>query len=179
MSWQTELLATLRMMVGDWNDAAPIYSDDTLLKMLAIGAKHVSASGLTFGNIFSASVDAQTIVPDPTVGDTRDDSFANLVTIKAASIIDRAEAGIAAKRAILVKDGASLIDLTGPAKAKIALLAKGGWSAVYDEEKFEYQNSGLGSVAGAAVLGPFRLYPNYSGHGVMFGNTLNNNNYIL
>jgi hypothetical protein len=77
--------------------------------------------------------------------------------LKAACIIDRGAASIAAKQAIRVHDGNSSIDLRGAMIGKIALLKAGGWCAVYEDAKLEYQ-TGQVRIAGAAIMSPFRLY---------------------
>jgi hypothetical protein len=155
MAWQDELVATLRVMLGDLS-ATPTYSDDSLEQTLVVGAFQVSAS-IPFNPPFAASVSNVTLTPDPTLDATRNDSFSNLTTLRAAAILDRTEASLYARRGIIVKDGSSAIDLSKVADAKLRLLEK-GWNAVYEDARWEYLYNRIQNVAGAAVLTPFRLF---------------------
>lgn len=144
----------LRAMVNDLTAAT--YDDDTLETTLVVAAFQVKAEGLRFAQDFRADIGNVEIVPDPTLDATRDDSFANLVTLKAAGIIDQGAALTAASQAIFVKDGKSSIDLRGVFGAKFKLLEK-GWGTAYEDAKFEYQ-AGAVRVAGQVIMTPFRLF---------------------
>ena len=154
--WTTELPLILQVMVNDI--AGAVYSSDTLLKTLAVAARQVSLE-MEFSQSFVITIaSTPLIVPDPCDDASRDDSFNNLVTIKAACIIDRGAAILATKQGIAVKDGSSSIDLRDVSKGKLALLqSKDGWCSVYEDAKMEYK---LGStrIAGQMVIGPFRLF---------------------
>lgn len=156
MAWQDETVPTLRVMLGDLSETAPTYSDDSLEQTLVVAAFQVLAA-LRFDQEFVASASQVTIKPDPTATATKNDVFVNLFTLKAAAILDRTEASLAARRGIIVKDGGSTIDLSKVAEAKRKLLEK-GWNAAYEDAKFEYQYQRAQGVAGAAVLTPFRLF---------------------
>lgn len=155
MAWQDTMLEVLRVIIGDMDESAPINSDDNLERVLAVSAFQVLCE-MTFSQSFSVNVTRVLITPDPTLEATLDESFTNLVTLKAACLLDRSTALAAAGRAIAVRDGSSAVDLRGVFGAKLKLLEK-GWCAVYDDAKLEYQ-SGQSRVAGAVVLTPFRLY---------------------
>jgi hypothetical protein len=157
MAWQDELVPTVQVMVGDLDDANRTYSDDRLEQLVALAAKQVSTEGMVFNQTFVGNVADSAITPDPTLDATRDDNFANLVTLKAVCILDQTDARVAANRAILVKDGSSAIDLSKVASTKLRLLEM-GWCAVYADAKFEYQSLRTSAVAGAVILTPFRLY---------------------
>lgn len=158
MAWQDEMGTLLRVLVND--TAATVYSDDSVEQTLAAAAFQV-ANEMAFAREYEVSVADATIDPDPTAGDTRDDAFANLVTLKAACILDRGAAILAASQAIAVKDGPSAIDLRDRLKGKLRLLEKGGWCAAYEDAKLEYLTGQAGpGTAGAAVLTPFRLVAN-------------------
>lgn len=156
MAWQDESIPTLRVLLGDVDEAAQIYSDDSLESTLVVAAKQVLAVA-SFPTAYAASVANVTLSPDPTTGSGQDDAFVNLFTLKAAAILDRTEASLAARRGIVVKDGTSAIDLSKVADAKIRLL-KLGWNAVFDDALFEYKYQRTNGVCGAAVLTPFRLF---------------------
>ncbi len=152
MAWQVELIEVLRVLVNDLTET-PVYSDQTLKRVLLVAGLQLSQE-LVFSQTYLADVVQAEFTPDPTVTASRDESFINLVCLKAACIIDRGAAATAAKQAIAVKDGSSAIDLRGVSAGKLALLAK-GWCAVFEDAKLEYQ-SGQVRVAGAAVMTPFR-----------------------
>jgi hypothetical protein len=156
LAWTDETTVILRVMVNDI--AETTYTDDTLQQTLVVAAFQVLNDGLKFSQDFVTDVVNITITPDPSdsVGSTRDESFLNLFTLKAASIIDRGAAMTAANRALYAKDGSSAVDLRDIFKAKYALLQK-GWNAVYEDAKLEYL-AGTVRNAGAAVLTPFRLF---------------------
>jgi hypothetical protein len=177
MAWQDELVPTVRVMVGDLDETAPAYSDDRLEQLVALAAKQVAAEGMVFNQAFAGSVADSTIAPDPTLAATRDDSFANLVTLKAVCILDQSDARVAANRAILVKDGSSAIDLSKVSAEKLRLLDK-GWCAVYADAKFEYQSLRTSAVAGAVILTPFRLYAQGSYGGFPIGDPRGRDTFI-
>lgn len=155
MAWQDEMSIMVRVMIGD-TSATPTNSDDSLEQLLALSARQV-LNELSFDQEYTVNVENATISPDPTAAATLDDAFINLVTLKAASILDRSGAGLAAKRAILVKDGSSAIDLSKVSESMIKLLEK-GWSAVYADAKWQYLYDQSSSIPGMAIMTPFRLY---------------------
>lgn len=154
MAWQTDMTEVLRVLLGDMDDP-PTYSDAKLQRVLVVAAFQVLQQ-LDFSYDFVTSIGEGEITPDPTDEATKDESFTNLVTVKAACIVDQGSAILAAGRAIAVRDGGSSVDLRGVFGAKLQLLQK-GWCSVYEDAKLEYQ-AGQVRVAGAAVLTPFRLF---------------------
>ncbi len=152
MAWQDFMTPMLRVMVNDID--ATIYVDDTLEQTLMVAAFQVCGELSEFKYV--VDMDNVEIKPDPTKTLTRDDSFVNLVCIKAACIIDTGAAAKAASQAIAVKDGSSAIDLRGALSGRLALLEK-GWCNIFKDAKFSYQTQSI-EAAGAAILTPFRLY---------------------
>lgn len=152
MAWQDEMDIVLRGLVNDLNSTT--YTDDSIETILAIAGKYVSQE-LVFSQNFICSAADSTIIPDPTAAATKDDNFVNLTCLKAAAILDRSSAVLAARQALYVKDGNSAIDLRGIAQSMLKLMEQ-GWNAVYEEAKWQYQQGD--GIAGAAVMGPFRLY---------------------
>lgn len=154
MAWEEEAVEILRVLANDLAET-PTYSDERLQRVILVAAKQVSDE-LTFSQTFVVDIMGCTITPDPTATATRDDSYMNLVCIKAACIIDRGSAAQAAGQAIAVKDGSSAIDLRDTVAGRLKLLDK-SWCKVYQDtkEEFLYNTSG---VAGAAVIGPFRKF---------------------
>lgn len=167
MAWPTEMTTVLRVMINDL-DTPQTYTDQRLQQVLAVCAQIVTVE-MNFSQPFQADVVAVSITPDPTdtVNGTRDNSFINLVCLKAACLTDRGKASLAAGQAVNVKDGTSSVDLRGVAQARLALLQKGGWCGAYEDEKFAYL-AGQVRTAGAAILSPFRIYAGFNAIGAYF-----------
>lgn len=159
MAWDDDMTTILRLLVADPNSET--YSDDTLQLTIIVAAFQVLQQ-VDFPTAYALSVANVTMAPDPTLTATKDDSFVNLVTLKAACITDRGAAITAANQAIYVKDGSSTIDLRAILKGKLRLLAE-GWCAVYDDELLKFQSNRQG-VAGAAIMTPFRTVATGAGN---------------
>ena len=158
MAWQDVADTVLRAMINDLDSTN--YTDDRLEQILVVAAFQVNIE-MKFNNAYTISVSNVSISPDPTASATKDDSFINMMCLKAACILDKGSAVLAASQAIKVKDGSSAIDLEGIFKGKLALL-KEGWCAAYEDAKLEYM-TGQSRLAGAAVMTPFRVFPNGGG----------------
>ncbi len=156
MAWQEEMGELLRCMVTDLN-VPPAYPDNTVQRLLVASAQLVEGE-LDFLQHFVADIPNLDILPDPTdtPGNTRDDSFINLVCMKAASII---EAGVVrSESGLVIRDNGSMVDLRGKLEAALQMV-KNGWKSEYEREKWAYQSGLLnGRVPGQAVMGPFRAF---------------------
>ena len=156
MYWQAEFITLLRVLIDDLV-SPQTYTDKRLTQVIAAAAQLVTTE-LRFPNNFKVDVQALTIEPSPVDrATTRDDSFINLVTIKAACLIERGETRKAVGQGISIRDGSSAIDLRGTMDGRMKLLEK-GWCSVYEETKLEYQTASVGLVAGAAIMSPFRIF---------------------
>lgn len=147
------MTTTLRVLINDVD--AALYTDAKLQNLLSVAAFQV-VQEVMFEQFYTIRPDPTTpsISPDPTESATRDDSFINLVILKAAAITDRGAATLAVRRAVSFREGASAVDLEASMRGWLDLLKK-GWDAVYKEAKLQYQ-CGLTPVAGVAVMTPFR-----------------------
>lgn len=160
MAWQDDMTEVLRVMVNDL--ASERFTDDTLERSLVVAAFQVLRDA-SFSQSFVVSIAQSTILPDPTLEATRDDSFVNLVTLKAACIIDQgAAASGAATTVTSVTDGGTRIAFGDGFRDRIALL-KEGWCAEYKKALFDYKRGAAGA-AGHAVVTPFRLLVNGGRH---------------
>jgi hypothetical protein len=156
MAWNDELPILLRYMVFDIGPS-PVYSDSTL-QSLFLAAAQLIQTEISFSGSYAVDIVGGIITPDPTVDPGRDNAFINLTLAKAGCLIDNAEARLAAKRAVIMRDANKLVDLTEVSRAKIALW-KNGWCNNYKTIKFDYL---LGNAAtGIAIIGPFRLEMNW------------------
>lgn len=154
MSWQTETIGILRVLIDDMDDTAYRFSDDRLTSVIAVSARYVlsdaeDAFNAEYSIVITPSV---SITPDP----VDDKTFIDLVVLKSACLIDHTEARRAAKNGgFVVKEFSSSIDTKGLADARIKLLSLGACKA-YEDMLFNLQSGSY--VAGSAILGPFRTY---------------------
>lgn len=153
--WSIELVEILRVMIHDV-ETIPTLSDSRLQSVLLVAALQVKQD-LKQDLKYRVNITTQTIAPDPCDEATRDDAYANLITIKAACILDRGSAMDAANSAISITSGKHSFDVRDQIKGKLALL-KDGWCKVFEDTKFEYLNASINAVAGNAIMTPFRLY---------------------
>ena len=154
MAWETELVEMLQVMTGDFDGT--VHSTVDLERVILVASQLV-LNELDFAFDFRVNVDEADIVPDPTDNATRDDAFINLTAMKAACIINRGQALKLSGTLVKVRDfGGLSVDNTAGFNAQFQLLLKGGWCAVYQEEKLAYEIGGM--IPGVAILSPFRLY---------------------
>lgn len=160
MSWQTEMVTLLRVMIADW-DVPYKYSDQRLELVIVSSAQMVMVDSRgKFSKSYISDFTIPTITPDPTdrINGTRDDSFINLTLIKSACFIDSAAAREASRRGgILLREFGSSIDTRGVVNNAI-LVWEQGWCKQYDKEIFSYLANNSSSCA--AILSPFRILSN-------------------
>lgn len=147
--WQTELIQMLRTEIGDDDEANPTYSDSRLERLLVNSAK-LLLSEYDFDNDYTVTISTLTISPDPVT--LEDDAFSNLMVRKAMCSLARGLQRIAGNKAISVRDGASSIDSTGPAReARV-------WAdtACKDFEDAALYYALSSSKHGRAIVGPHR-----------------------
>lgn len=158
--WQDEIPILLRHMIADL-DNPPKYDNNRLEQLILVSAKLVMAE-VEFSTTYTVSVYTHSMSPDPTTSSPADDSFINLVVLKAACLMDGAESRTAAGKSVSFREGPSSFDNRGAAAARLAIL-KDGWCKAYNDAKFEYENNNS-STAGLAILSPFRLSPYGTGN---------------
>lgn len=149
MSWQTIIPVMVRYLISDVDSSNYKYSDSRVEKTIMVGAQFVSLE-LDFPNVYSIDIANNTISPDPTDSDTKDNSFINLVAMKTACIIVGSEMKTEAANAISIKDGPSAIDLRG-VSSTLSVLYKDlcdKYMAMADDYKFTGET-------GQAILGPY------------------------
>lgn len=153
MAWDTVLVDRLRYVINDFDSSSYLYNDTQLKKFLVIAATFVITEAPDWTSIFGDYVidtSAITISPDPV--DTSPLGFSNLVVLKAACIISRAELKkIGATGGWKITDDRSTIDGTG------AVENAKQWSIdacdAYKKTLEEYQRGN--SSAGEAIFGPY------------------------
>lgn len=158
--WNTEVVILLRYLINDLG-VPPRYDDARLTQLLTVAANFVIVD-VGLEQKYSTSITNSTIMPDPT--SPRDNGFINLISIKAACIVDSGEARAVSGQAITIRDSGSEVALGNIASAKLALLtSKTGWCAAYEEARFAYL-AGDVNTAGEAILGPYRIYSSAYGY---------------
>lgn len=154
MAWKSECVLIVRSMIDDLFTSPQKYADENLQQLILIAAQLANYEADGFNQVYTIDVDQVALSPDPTEG-TKDDAFINLVCLKAACMLDMAEARKAGTQAFSFKEGTSAADLKGIADARIKFL-KEGWCKAYAEALEDYMSTGNGLVA-AAICTPFRV----------------------
>lgn len=152
MAWQSEMVGILRVYIDDM-DKPYRFTDSRLESVIAAGARLVLTDVSDgFDAEYTISMCGPSITPDP----SDDKIFIDLSVLKAACLIDHAEARRAAKNSgFSVKEFSSSIDTKGLADARIKLLEI-GMCKVYEDALFTFQSGQYSS--GTAILSPFRTY---------------------
>ena len=150
MAWQTEMTSLLRYVINDTDTSKQEFTDDRLQNLL-VSAAHLTLGVVDFPRDYSIDIPASGITPDPTSG-TRDNSFVNLVVLRAACLLANGEYRSASNKGITIKDGPSSVDARGLIAAKKDIMQTS--CEKYEKAEFEYR---LGnSNAGEAIIGPHR-----------------------
>jgi hypothetical protein len=157
--WQVEMVILLRHMIGDINEPY-VYTDNRLQELILVSSQFVNTEVGGFQQKYQVNVQQLLLKPDPTMSDTRNDSFINLSVLKSACIIDNCVARLAANKSMLLRDADKSVDLRDVG-TNIVAIWKAGWCKNYTDAKFEYMAGNMG-MAGAAVIGPFRVWSNYN-----------------
>ena len=151
--WSDVMVKIMRAIINDWSQPYT-YTDARLTELIVVSAQ-LTQGDISFVNTYTIDVMGNTITPDPIVNG--DDSFVNLVSLKAACLVDqgafRTELGRAGVK--IVSDGHQ-IDTTKRADGYSLLLEQGACQA-YKKAKWEYEIGGA-QVAGEAILSPFKTW---------------------
>lgn len=152
MSWQTEMTTLLRFLVYDLDDV-PTYTDEKLQQAITVAAQLLQ-NEINFRQAYTVNIGGPTISPDPTDSSLlRDDSFINLVTMKAACLIDDWTLRVKLPTAgISMRSGPEALDTRGVASV-YQYLKDNGYCKAFEEAKKEYVFGN--NCPGRAILGPF------------------------
>lgn len=148
MTWQTELVPTVRVLVGDFDST--LYTNARLEQVICAAAMYVQQDlSLT---TYTISVLDSSMSPDPVVNN--DQIFSNLLVLKAACILDIGAFRTAAYQSgISAKFGPASLTVGGGKASAFSELVKSGPCVMYDKLKKEYL---FGNGANRkAVLSPF------------------------
>jgi hypothetical protein len=149
MSWQTEIIPLVRVLINDIADP-PTYSDDRLIQTILVASKYVQFD-TNLDNEYQVDIINQTITPDP--ANNKDEIFLCVVGLKTACIIDqssfRTKAALEGIRAAL---GPAQLSTAGHLAGFKEILEHGPCKLYEDlTEHWDVQNA----TAVAAVLSPF------------------------
>lgn len=149
MSWQTDILSLVRVLINDIFDPY-IYSDDRLIQTITVAAKFVQFD-VNLDRKYDVDTVNGTISPDPSA--ENDDVFNCIVSLRAACIIDqstfRSKAALEGVRAAL---GPASLNVAGHLAGFKEILETGPCKLYADlTEHWDVQNA----TAIAAVLSPF------------------------
>jgi hypothetical protein len=148
-----ECTRILRHMIDDLS-ATPVYDDERLYELLIVAAQLVKQE-VSLSTAYTVDLDELVLSPDPTETDPKDDSFINLICLKAACIIDQSEVRKASGRSFSVADSTGMrVDTRANLEGRLAIL-KDGWCKAYKDAKLEYEIDKV-NVAGHAIMTPFR-----------------------
>jgi hypothetical protein len=149
MSWQNTLPVMVRYLINDTDPSNYTYTDARISKSILVGAQFVGLE-LDFVNNYAIDLVAETITPDPTSNETRDDSFINLLALRTACIIIGSEIKTGAANAIAIKDGPSSIDLRGVSSTLTVL-----YKDLCDKYDSLADFLRFANDTGQAILGPY------------------------
>ncbi len=145
MPWQNEMVQIVRHLIDDVD--AVTYTE-TRLETTVLVAAQLTLHDLVFDQTYTVEVDECTLSPDPTLN-IKDNSFINIVCLKASCIITGSELKTKAKEAIKIVDGPSTIDTLGATKGLQSLHSE--LCKTYDKSKLDHQ----AGVTGQAILTPY------------------------
>ena len=159
MSWSTEIVQILRVLIDDL-ESSPTYSDDRLKQIITVSARFV-VKEIPLSNTYTITISdtSPDISPDPTLLSTPDLIFIDLVALKSACLIDknklRSEALLAGIRA---RCGPTMLETLERTKAFKDLIEIGP-CASYEELKTQISFGGTldgkGGLNSKAILSPF------------------------
>lgn len=158
MAWDEDMVTMLRGTIQDYatdTDAAK-YTDARLTELILIASQNVLTQA-KFKNEYVVSLSNGTLRPDPTSSTTKDNSFINLVTMKAAAMLATAEIREYTAQGISIRDGSSAISLQRSAAGM--KLMQDMYNKAYEDGLYEFQTTG--TTGGTVVLSAHGSECNY------------------
>lgn len=146
MSWQATMRTIVRHLVDD--SVSPYTFSDSRLEEAIVVSAQLLVLDTDFGQVYTVNIPATGITPDPV--DSVDNSFVNLVSLKAGCLVLGSKIQTESANSISVTDGPSQINMGGNL-AGYKMVYEDLCSR-YDESKLNYQ---AGGRAGTVILGPY------------------------
>jgi len=148
--WKTEMTTLLRYMINDVDENSREFTDERLCSLL-VSSAHMTLGVVDFPKDYQIDIANSGISPDPIKGG-RDNSFINLVVLKAVCLLATGEYRSSTNQGIVVRDGPSSVDPRAMVIAKREMMSAS--CDKYEQAELEYR---LGnSNAGEAIIGPHR-----------------------
>jgi hypothetical protein len=149
MTWQLELTERLRYYINDLDSSAYKWTDNQLQKFIIIAASHVLTELPRLDVGYDIHIYNLVFIPDPTSNHA--DDFCNLIVLKAACILARAELKkTAASGGFKIVDDKSTVDTTGTLSNAKAVSAE--YCDAYEGAVKEFERGN--QFSGGAVFGP-------------------------
>jgi hypothetical protein len=153
--WQNLYIIVLRILIDD-NSDEPTYTDSRLEDVLVVAASQVAEEARI--STYTIDITPPEITPTPIA----DDTFRNLVTLKAACIIDRGNLRHAAMVSGLEARCGPAIMRTNKRVDGFKILIEQGYCKAYDEALRQYIFGNVSFARG--ILSPFinsDFFPEY------------------
>lgn len=152
MSWDTEIITTVRVLINDI--VSPYtYSDDRLKQVVTVAAKFVKNDLSFISTDYSINIIDNTISPDPTAAQSLDEVFVNCVSLKASCIVDQSTFRTkAASEGIKATLGPASLDIRNNLQGFKILLDEGP-CALYNKFVNDYEIANATNIR--AILSPF------------------------
>ena len=149
MAWQEQMSTIVRHIINDVDSTNYSFSDSRIETSILVSAQLVD-NEVVFSNTYSIDIDARELSPDPTDSSTKDNSFINIVSLRAGCLILASELKTQGFSAVRVSDGPSSIDMSKTMEG-IKILYD-DVCAKYEEAKMQHK---LDGSVGEAILSPY------------------------
>lgn len=149
--WQDIMIPLVRGLILDLDNTNYKYTDTLLTRVILVATLNVSqAMGWDYTVDFSTSE----ISPDLTI----DEDAQNLIALKAACILQSAEANKASEKGYLIKDAIGMVDTRDFAFNIVNILRSGkSYCDMYKEAVNDFMRNNVYKSA-QAILGPIRQW---------------------
>lgn len=147
MAWSDEVIPVIRLLINDYNSPVT-YTDNRLIDTALVSAQ-LLLTEISFDNSYTISLSSCSISPDP----SSDDSFINLVSMKAACIILGGEAKTEALNSVRITDGPTTIDLANRSKDVFQMYQS--MIEIFESAKLRYMAGN--SIGGQAIMTPYTV----------------------
>lgn len=151
MAWSEEITTIVRILINDYISPYT-YSDSRLEQTILVAAQYVQ-SDVNLDNKYTINIVSNTLSPDPTTLEIKDDIFINLVGLKTACIVDqstyRTKAAMEGIRAAL---GPASLAVSGGSSAWKFMLESGP-CATYQHLTLHWDVANANAVKG--IFSPF------------------------
>jgi hypothetical protein len=149
MAWQEQMSTIVRYVINDVDSSNYTFSNKRIETSILVAAQLVD-NEVVFSNTYSIDIDGCVLSPDPTASTTKDNSFINIVSLRAGCLILGSELKTQGLSAVRVSDGPSSIDMSKTIDG-IKMLYEDVCSK-YEEAKMQHK---LDGAVGEAILSPY------------------------